>query len=322
MLVIDLEVPATFDNFDEEGYLAANPDVAADLELGRWPNALEHFKVFGHKENRSLRRLSEMQKTQIDKIARIKPLLRLDMPHQRRGSKYDFLTPELRAETAIVDTSNVSENAYDQYIIDLINAVDARGGVVLDCGAGRRNVYYSNVVNYEIVDYDTVDIVGVAEVLPFKNDSFDGVISIAVLEHLRHPFRAAAEIIRVLKPGGRLICCVPFLQPLHGYPHHYYNMSAQGLRALFERDLEIDDHKVSDALLPIWTLTWIVQSWANGLSGGVRQQFLDTPVRALLTHPTALLEERWVRELSAEKNFELASATMLFAHKRPLNVAK
>jgi hypothetical protein len=26
---------------------------------------------------------------------------------------------------------------------------------------------------------------------------------------------------------------VPFLQPLHGYPHHYYNMTGEGLRNLF-----------------------------------------------------------------------------------------
>jgi hypothetical protein len=136
---------------------------------------------------------------------------------------------------------------------------------------------------------------------------------------VRHPFRAAAELVRVLKPGGQLICSVPFLQPLHGYPHHYYNMSPQGLRALFERNLEIDDHKVIDSMLPIWSLTWIVQSWANGLSGNTRRQFLDLSLRDLLDQPNVFLDKPWVRELRTEKNFELASATILFAHKPPSN---
>jgi hypothetical protein len=72
---------------------------------------------------------------------------------------------------------------------------------------------------------------------------------------------------------------VPQLQPVHGYPHHYYNMTAQGLRALFDRDLTIDDHLVVDSILPIWSLTWIVQSWAAGLDGKTREQFLDLTLR-------------------------------------------
>ena len=87
-----------------------------------------------------------------------------------------------------------------------------------------------NVVNYEIVDYDTTDVIGLGDTLPFNDCVFDAVISIAVLEHVRYPFACAAEIVRVLKRGGELECSVPFLQPLHGYPHHYYNMTSQGLR--------------------------------------------------------------------------------------------
>jgi SAM-dependent methyltransferase len=119
-------------------------------------------------------------------------------------------------------------------------------GLLLDCGAGRRPTYYSNVVNYEIVDYDSTDVLGVGEYLPFKDDMFDAVISVAVLEHVCDPFRCATEISRVLKPGRRLICGVPFICPLHGYPHHYYNMTGQGLRALFEDKLEIEDHTVPE----------------------------------------------------------------------------
>jgi hypothetical protein len=33
---------------------------------------------------------------------------------------------------------------------------------------------------------------------------------------------------------------VPFLQPLHGYPHHYFNMTHMGVRSLFEDQIEIE----------------------------------------------------------------------------------
>jgi len=97
-----------------------------------------------------------------------------------------------------------------------------------------------NVVNFEICSYPSTDVRGVGEKLPFKDNSFDGVLSLSVLEHVRDPFACAREIARVLKPGGKLYSSIPFLQPLHGYPSHYFNMTHQGHKRLYEDMLEID----------------------------------------------------------------------------------
>jgi SAM-dependent methyltransferase len=223
------------------------------------------------------------------------------------------LTDTLRAETGISETDAISAHGYDPYALELI--ASCRDGLVLDCGAGKRPVYYPNVVNFEIVDYVTTDVLGIGEQLPFRDNAFDAVLSLSVLEHVRDPFTCAAESARVLKPGGKLICCVPFLQPLHGYPHHYYNMTGQGLRALFARRLHIDQHIVPRSTLPLYSLTWFVQSWAGGLQGQTRDEFLSMRLSELLKHPDELVDRRWVTALSGETNFELASATMLFAHK-------
>src|SRR5258705_919932 len=241
------------------------------------------------------------------------PLLRLDLPHERRGPKWDFLTPGLRREFSIVGTANVSANTYDGNALALIE--DAEEGWVLDCGAGRRDTYYPNVVNFEIVDYDSTDVLGVGEALPFKDDAFSAVISVAVLEHVRDPFACAREIIRVLKPGGRLYCSVPFLQPLHAFPHHYFNMTHQGLRSLFERGLVIERQEVIDSMKPIWTLEWLVRAWAEALSPTARKRFLSQRLEEFVRPPIEHLHEDYVRELSPEKNFELACATVLFAKK-------
>jgi len=48
-----------------------------------------------------------------------------------------------------------------------------------------------------------------ASILPFKDEEFDTVVCVEVLEHLFLPHKAAQEIFRVLKSGGRLIATVP-----------------------------------------------------------------------------------------------------------------
>lgn len=310
-----LEELATEENFDELAYLLANPDVAQAVSKGLQKSGKSHFKRFGRNENRMLRcKNHAILEAKKNKHNTIKSLLRFDMSYQDHGDYYDFLTDELRKQFNIIDTDAVSSNYYDPHVMSIINKYE--NGWILDCGAGRRPVYFENVVNFEIAPYDTTDVRGVGEVLPFVDCAFDAVISIAVLEHVKDPFRCAREIARVLKPGGELMCCVPFLQPLHGYPHHYYNMTHQGLINLFENQLDIEKIDVYASVLPIWSLTWILKSWADGLMGAAKREFLNLRVADLLESGDHYLGRSFVRELPASKNLELASATVLFARKR------
>jgi len=77
-------------------------------------------------------------------------------------------------------------------------------------------------------------VAGDAHALPFADESFAFVHATAVFEHLRQPFVAAQEIMRVLKRGGQLIVDCAFVFPFHGYPATYSNASAEELRELFE----------------------------------------------------------------------------------------
>jgi arsenite methyltransferase len=52
-----------------------------------------------------------------------------------------------------------------------------------------------------------------AQRLPFRNETIDVAVSIAVLQLIPEPAAALSEIARVLKPGGRLALMVPTLRP-------------------------------------------------------------------------------------------------------------
>ena len=67
-------------------------------------------------------------------------------------------------------------------------------------------------------------VCGAGEQLPFPGDYFDLVLSHEVLEHVQDDQLAVNEIIRVLKPGGRLILFVPN----RGYPFETHGIYWKG----------------------------------------------------------------------------------------------
>jgi SAM-dependent methyltransferase len=225
----------------------------------------------------------------------------------------DLLPPEQRDGFALRNDGNISQNHYDPSALTLIHELP--DGLLLDCGAGFRATEYPNVINLEVVPYASTDVLGDNQALPFADASFEGVLSLAVLEHVRDPFASARELCRVLKPGGSLLAVAPLLAPVHAYPHHYYNMTSEGLVNLFP-DLEVIEKKVPESGLPIWALLWSLRSWADGLTGSARESFLNLRVTELLGDAPDYLDRDFVKGLSPLKNFELASTTLVLARKR------
>ncbi|PBC02075.1 class I SAM-dependent methyltransferase [Mesorhizobium sp. WSM3860] len=313
--MLETSTPITFENFDEEGYLQANPDVAAAVREGRLSSGRYHFEIIGHTEGRRVIRTGAILNAGNKKMPRLADLLQWEgTPDRLSNGGYSCLPDELAEIAGVVPTDSVSQHDYVESVKNRIEK--NRDKLFLDAGAGFRPVYYENVVNLEIVPYATTDVLAVVEKIPFRDNSFDYVISNAVLEHVRDPFSAAREMTRVLKPGGEMFVHVPFLQPYHGYPHHYYNMTKDGLRNLFKEDVEVISHTVPFYFHPVWVASWFLNSWANGLSGETRSSFEKLTVHDLIRFEVKDMTKPFVRELNEGKQFELASGTFLVAKKK------
>lgn len=229
----------------------------------------------------------------------------------------DFLTREAVQAHGADETENVSDWEYDPRIVEELRKQP--DGLFLDCGAGLRRTAYPQVVHLDIVRYSTTDVVGVAERLPFADGTFDGVISVAVLEHVRDPFQCARELVRVLKPGGVCFAAVPFLQPRHAYPHHYFNMTGEGLRSLFP-DLADVEQFVPLSLHPLQSIQWILLQYWLGLSPAARRRFARMTVDDLINCPKpddpAAAGLAVIHDLDQARREDLAGGTCLIGRKR------
>jgi SAM-dependent methyltransferase len=230
----------------------------------------------------------------------------------------NFITAAAAQEANLKATDAVSRHTYDVAARQIIDHVRSIGGTVLDCGAGAHDRQWDNVVRIEIEPYDYTDIMAVNQELPFQDSSFDAVFSLNVLEHVNNPFLCAQEIIRVLKPGGIAYAVVPFLQPVHGYPDHYFNMTTSGVHALFRGIGTVETQFVPAAGQPIFTLEWFLRSYLAGLNGEAAGRFADMTVAEILqSSPVEHLDKDYVRTLKPEQRMELACTTGAFVRKHP-----
>lgn len=149
-------------------------------------------------------------------------------------------------------------------IREFLKDYPATGFLSANLGAGTSN--YPDVIALDGTGYENIDIVCDLSDLPFLDNCLDAVFSIAVLEHVPNPQQHVAEMLRVLKPGGHVVCFIPFLQPFHASPYDYQRYTREGIKTLF-KDFQINVVEVGAG--PTSSLVWVLQEWlAMALSFG------------------------------------------------------
>lgn len=123
-----------------------------------------------------------------------------------------------------------------------LNRLPDRNLSVLDVG-GRLQPYRvllgARVTHYVAVDPQVtplVNVAGVAEALPFRDEQFDFVICTQVLEYFPDPRQATSEIRRVLRKGGSAFLSAPAVF-VRDSDKEYWRFLPEGLRYIF-RDFE------------------------------------------------------------------------------------
>lgn len=132
---------------------------------------------------------------------------------------------------------------------EFIEAV-LRHRLILDIGGGRpwttgwvhkkyRAVLEQKAYCVDFVKENKPHIIADVKSLPFKNNSVDGIICNALLEHVDKPFQAIGEMYRALSKGGELALYVPWIYPYHSAPHDYFRYTQDGIRSLTDRFSEV-----------------------------------------------------------------------------------
>ncbi len=106
----------------------------------------------------------------------------------------------------------------------------------MDIGGSYRDIFVSQGWKYLGADLekgDNVDIlIPCPYTFPFKNNSFDLLVSGQVLEHMAYPWVGISEMARVVKTGGLLFIIAPSKGYLHRYPVDCWRFYPDGFRAL------------------------------------------------------------------------------------------
>lgn len=159
-------------------------------------------------------------------------------------------------------------------------------GLVLNLSAGGSVIQPENVVELEYSIFRNTNVVGDAHNLPFASETFAGCICMNAFEHYHTPGTVAAEILRILKPGGWFFMHTAGLQPLHEAPHHYYNATSFGVTHWLKgfQDLQV---VVSPNFHPVYALSWLTSEIERGVSKNCSSEELVTLQNATIMDITA-----------------------------------
>ncbi len=112
-------------------------------------------------------------------------------------------------------------------------------GVTIDIGGGKDATYLPSMPKADNVIFSTFDVKAGATInfetdpLPAASGEYDTVLFLNVLEHIFNHQHLANEVVRIVKPGGKVIGFVPFLMWYHPDHHDYFRYTHEALEKIF-----------------------------------------------------------------------------------------
>lgn len=106
------------------------------------------------------------------------------------------------------------------------------GSFVVEGKPDRRKLY-DDVLGVDMQDGPGVDIVRDLEHEVSDLGTFDHIECLSVLEHSKRPWILAANLERLLRPGGTIFVAIPWVWRRHSYPDDYFRVLPAGIPMLF-----------------------------------------------------------------------------------------
>ncbi|MGE0267281.1 MAG: class I SAM-dependent methyltransferase [Candidatus Omnitrophota bacterium] len=185
-------------------------------------------------------------------------------------------------------------------------------GKLLDIGAGHMPL--KRILENKVGPYDTLDVeartgnvtfIGsVLDMHMIQAGVYDTAVSFAVLEHVPDPFRAVAEINRILKIDGYFLLSLPHVSRLHEIPHDYFRFTEFGIKALLEKNgFEIIELQRSGTLLSL--LAHQISTVLIGLTWHIPvfNQFIFWLNKLLIVYPLSWIDMRFMKNSLTPMNY-------------------
>ena len=206
--------------------------------------------------------------------------------------------------------------------------------LVLEIGSGASPYFRSNVLcdafesnhhrqNRSLV-VDRPLILGYAENLPFKDNSFDFIIASHVLEHSDDPALFISEIQRVGK-AGYIEVPDAFMERLTGYPEHTLEITEKNSELIIrkkiariqDKELERLFHNKARLVMPElfskYPFNFHVRLYWSRDTGGIKYKILN---------PNFSLKKRWNRAPKIPKNSQERRRVRAYLNSRVLRVIR
>ena len=151
--------------------------------------------------------------------------------------------------------------------------LDYISGKTLDLGCGRGKykeliiTKASQYIGADFYEHKNVDVYTDARNTPFKNNEFETVICLQVLEHIAEPHKVIQECFRIVKNGGKVILTTVWLYPYHHEPDDYFRFSRKALEFMFTKVgfkiIKLESRGGRCRIISVFLRIWLKNKYLN-----------------------------------------------------------